>query len=250
MSVPGNANRPADGADGSSAKPTSLNGGIASDALERVFRDEWGRAVALALEHWPRGKPPANPGAWIVTTDEPEAMGLLALMVFHDSRRDARTASGGELVLLEDQDRSLWDRERIDEGARVLERALSYRQPGPYQLQAAIAALHAEAQRPEDTDWAQIAALYSRLAEVAPSPVVELNRGVAVAMAEGPEAGLALIDRVQDLGDYHLLHSARADLLRRLGRHDEAADAYRRALSLATNPTEHSFLERRLQEVS
>jgi RNA polymerase sigma-70 factor (ECF subfamily) len=186
----------------------------------------------------------------VLMPDEPEALGLLALMLFHDSRRDARTGAGGELVLLEDQDRSSWNRERTDEATRVLERALRYRQPGPYQLQAAIAALHAEAERPADTDWAQIAALYRRLAELAPSPVVELNRGVAVAMAEGPEAGLAWIDGVRGLEEYHLLHSARADLLRRLGRRSEAAEAYRRALTLATNPTERSFLERRLQEVS
>ena len=178
--------------------------------------------------------------------DEPEALGLLALLLLQDSRREARLDRDGELVLLEDQDRSLWDRARIDEGRRVLDRALSYRRPGPYQLQAAIAALHTE----PETDWPQIAALYALLAELAPSPIVELNRGVAVAMAEGPEAGLALVDRLEGLDGYHLLHAARGDLLRRLDRRDEAAAAYRRALTLVTSPAERSFLERRLAEVS
>jgi len=181
----------------------------------------------------------------VLMPDEPEVLGLLALMLLHDSRREARLRPDGTLVLLEDQDRSLWDRGRIKEGKRMLDRALPYRQPGPYQLQAAIAALHTE----ERTDWPQIAAIYTHLAELTPSPVVELNRAVAVAMADGVEEGLALIDDVRGLEDYHLLHSARADLLRRLGRRGEAADAYRRALALATNPSERAFLERRLEEV-
>jgi RNA polymerase sigma-70 factor, ECF subfamily len=182
----------------------------------------------------------------VLMPDEPEALGLLALLLFHDSRRAARLDAEGELVLLEDQDRSLWDAARIAEGKRVLDRALSFRQPGPYQVQAAIAALHAE----DATDWPQIAALYARLAELTPSPVVELNHAVAVAMADGPEAGLALIDRVEGLDAYHLLHAARADLLRRLDRLDEAAAAYRQALELAEAPAERSFLERRLAEVA
>jgi RNA polymerase sigma-70 factor (ECF subfamily) len=182
----------------------------------------------------------------VLMPDEPEALGLLALMLFHDSRRDARVGPDGELVLLEDQDRSRWDGARIAEGERVLERARSFRRAGPYQLQAAIAALHTR----DETDWPQIAALYGRLAEVAPSPVVELNRAVAVAMAEEPLAGLELIDRLDALDGYHLLHAARADLLRRLDRLDEAADAYRRALDLASSPADRSFLERRLAEVS
>jgi RNA polymerase sigma-70 factor (ECF subfamily) len=182
----------------------------------------------------------------VLMPDEPEALGLLALLLLQDSRREARLDAQGELVLLEDQDRSLWDEGRIAEGKRVLERALSFRQPGPYQVQAAIAALHTE----DPTDWPQIAALYCRLAELEPSPVVELNRAVAVAMDEGPEAGLALIDRVNGLDSYHLLHAARADLLRRLDRLDEAAAAYRRALALAGSPAERSFLERRLAEVT
>jgi RNA polymerase sigma-70 factor (ECF subfamily) len=186
----------------------------------------------------------------VLMPDEAEVLGLLALMLFHDSRREARTAPGGELVLLEDQDRTRWDRKKIEEGGRVLERALSLRRPGPYQLQAAIAALHAEAAASAETDWAQIAALYAQLARVEPSPIVELNRAVAVAMAEGPAHGLDLVERIPGLDRYHLLHAARADLLRRLGRTEEAASAYSRALELATNPTERTFLERRLAELA
>jgi RNA polymerase sigma-70 factor (ECF subfamily) len=181
----------------------------------------------------------------VLMPDEPEVLGLLALMLFHDSRREARTSAEGELILLEDQDRSLWNQERIEEGRRVLERAARLRRVGPYQLQAAIAAVHAE----ETTDWPTIAGLYGRLARVAPSPIVELNRAVAVAMASDADRGLGLIAQIEGLDDYHLLHAARADLLRRLGRHEEAAGAYRRALALAPNPVERAFLERRLSEV-
>ena len=183
----------------------------------------------------------------VLMPDEAETLGLLALMLFQDSRRRARIDARGALVLLEDQDRSLWDAGRLDEGARMLDRALALRQAGPYQIQAAVAALHAD----EETNWREIAALYGRLAELTPSPVVELNRAVAVAMADGPERGLELVDPLAgDLGSYHLFHSARADLLRRLGRHDEAAAAYRQALDLAEEPVERSFLERRLAEAS
>ncbi len=182
----------------------------------------------------------------VLMPDEPEAHGLLALMLLHDARREARIDADGALVLLEDQDRSLWDRGRIEEGRRVLDRAMRRRRPGPYQLQAAIASLHFE----EETDWPQIEALYGRLAAFAPSPIVELNRAVAVAMAEGPERGLQFIDGIEGLDEYRHLHSARADLLRRLGRADEAAEAYRRALELATQPAERAFLERRLAEVT
>ena len=185
----------------------------------------------------------------LLMPDEPEALDLLALMLLQDARRDARRGPGGTLVLLEHQDRSRWSRGRIEEGQRVLERALAHRSPGPYQLQAAIAALHVEADRPEDTDWPQIAALYTQLARRQPSPIVELNRAVAVAMAEGPERGLALIDRIE-LPGYHLLHAARADLLRRLDRTDEAAEAYRIALSLEMNAAERRFLEGRLTELT
>jgi RNA polymerase sigma-70 factor (ECF subfamily) len=181
----------------------------------------------------------------VLMPDEPEVLGILALMLFHDSRREARTNAAGDLVLLEDQDRSLWDAGRIEEGRRVLERAARMRRPGPYQLQAAIAAVHAE----ETTDWSAIATLYERLGELAPSPIVELNRAVAVAMADGLDQGLSLIDEIQGLDDYHLLHAARADLLRRLGRDAEAAGAYRRALELAPSPVERAYLERRLAQV-
>jgi RNA polymerase sigma-70 factor, ECF subfamily len=181
----------------------------------------------------------------VLMPDEPEVLGLLALMLFHDSRREARTSAEGELILLEDQDRSLWDQERIEEGRRVLERAARLRQVGSYQLQAAIASIHAG----ETTHWPTIAGLYDQLARVAPSPIVDLNRAVAVAMAAGADQGLDLISQIEGLDDYHLMHAARADLLRRLGRQDEAAGEYRRALALAPNPVERAFLERRLSEV-
>jgi RNA polymerase sigma-70 factor, ECF subfamily len=177
--------------------------------------------------------------------DEPEVLGLLALMLLQDSRRAARVAPDGSLVLLEDQDRELWDRTRIDEGLRVLERAASLRRPGRYQLQAAIAAAHAE-ERP----WSEIVLLYDALAALDPSPIVLLNRAVAVALAGDLENGLALMDSLDGLDDYHLLHAARADLLRRLERRDEAAAAYRRALELSANEPETRYLERRLAEVS
>jgi RNA polymerase sigma-70 factor, ECF subfamily len=175
--------------------------------------------------------------------DEPEARGLLALMLLQDSRRAARTGPGGELVLLEDQDRALWDRDEIEEGIRLV----AGLPPATYALQAAIAAEHARAARAADTDWDRIAGLYGLLARAAPGPVVELNRAVAVAMAEGPERGLELMDRIEGLERYHLLHAARADLLRRAGRREEAAGAYRRALALTANPVERDFLERRLR---
>jgi RNA polymerase sigma-70 factor (ECF subfamily) len=181
----------------------------------------------------------------LLMPDEPEVLGLLALVLLHDARRAARLDADGELVLLEDQDHSLWDTACIEEGRRVLDRALPLRRPGPYQLQAAIASLHLE----PETDWAQIAALYERLGELMPSPVVELNHAVAVAMARGPELGLSLIDRIDGLDSYRHLHSARADLLRRLGRMQEAEHAYERALELTHQPTERGFLERRLAEV-
>jgi RNA polymerase sigma-70 factor (ECF subfamily) len=185
--------------------------------------------------------------------DEPEALGLLGLMLLHDARRQARVGPDGELVLLEDQDRGRWDRSRIAEGARLVERALRMRRPGVYQLQAAIAAVHDEAPSPAATDWAEIAALYAELARRAPSPVVELNRAVAVAFVEGPAAGLGLLEglgRTGALDAYPYFHAARADLLRRLGRRGEAEAAYRRALELVANAAERRFLERRLAEVA
>ena len=181
----------------------------------------------------------------ILMPDEPEAFGLLALMLLQDSRRHARIGPSGELVLLEDQDRALWDEGRIGEGLRVLERAVSLRRPGPYQLQAAIAAAHVE-----DRPWPEIATLYDRLVEVDPSPVVRLNRAVAVALSGRVDEGLALVDELDGLGEYHLLHAARADLLRRLDRRAEAAASYRRALELTANEAERRYLEGRLREVS
>jgi RNA polymerase sigma-70 factor (ECF subfamily) len=182
--------------------------------------------------------------------EEPEARGLLALMLLHHARGAARVSGDDELVLLEDQDRSRWDHGAIDEGLAQLEDAMAARRPGPYQVQAAVAALHAQAPRPEDTDWPQIAALYGTLATMSPSPVVELNRAVALAMADGPDVGLAHVAALADrLEDYHLFHSTRADLLRRLRRPAEAAAAYRRALELVTNEHERAFLDRRLAEL-
>jgi len=183
---------------------------------------------------------------------EPEAVGLLALMLLQESRRAARSSPSGELVLLDQQDRSLWNREQIAEGLALVERALFSRRFGPYTLQAAIAAVHAQAATAAATDWAQIVGLYDVLARADPSPVVELNRAAAVAMRDGPAAGLALIDAILargDLGDYHLAHSARADLCRRLGRTTEARTSYERALSLTRQEPERRFLERRLGEL-
>jgi RNA polymerase sigma-70 factor (ECF subfamily) len=183
---------------------------------------------------------------------EPEVMGILALMLLHESRRPARVSPSGDVVLLEEQDRSLWNRAQIAEGKALVERALSSRRSGPYALQAAIAAVHADAVNVAATDWAQIVALYSLLARVEPSPIVELNRAAAVAMRDGPEAGLELIDAILargDLADYHPAHSARAELCRRLGRPAEARNSYERALALTQQEPERRFLERRLSEL-
>lgn len=184
---------------------------------------------------------------------EPEALGLSSLLYFTDARRSARTDEHGALVLLDDQDRSLWDCERIAEGDRRLERAISLGRPGPLQLQAAIAGTHAVAPSVAETDWASIVAYYDRLTQLTPGPVVALNRAVAVAMAAGAEVGLALLDELaadQRLDDYRYLHASRADLLRRLGRHDEAAEAYHRALDLTRNDAERAFLVGRLAQVA
>jgi RNA polymerase sigma-70 factor (ECF subfamily) len=180
---------------------------------------------------------------------EPEAVGLLALMLLHDARRAARASSDGDLLLLEEQDRSRWNRDQIDEGRRLVERSLGSRRVGPYALQAAIAALHAEAPNAASTDWRQIVGLYDILLRIDATPVVELNRAVAVAMRDGPAAGLTLIDAILargDLAEYYLAHAARADLCRRLGRRDDAIAAYRRALELTRQEPERRFLERRL----
>lgn len=181
----------------------------------------------------------------ILMPDEAEVLGLLALMLLQDSRRAARVTANGEIILLDDQDRTLWDRSRIDEGLRVLERAVALRHPGPYQLQAAIAAAHTE-----DRPKSEIVALYTALAAIDPSPVVELNHAVAVALAGDVERALELLDGIGELDGYHLFHAARADLYRRLGRRPEAAASYRRALELTTNDSESRYLERRLAEVS
>jgi RNA polymerase sigma-70 factor (ECF subfamily) len=178
--------------------------------------------------------------------DEPEALGLVALLLLHDSRAAARYTLDGDVVLLEDQDRSRWDRAEIAEAVTLLDRALRFGTPGPYQLQAAIAALHATAVSADQTDWPRIATLYAELLAVTPSPVVALNHAVAVAMAVAPADGLSLIDRIDGLDRYHLLHAVRADLLRRLGRTSEAAAAYRRAHELAANPADRRFLAGRL----
>jgi RNA polymerase sigma-70 factor (ECF subfamily) len=178
---------------------------------------------------------------------QPENLGLLALMLLHDSRRAARSTATGQLITLDEQDRSLWDRRQIDEGLQFVERAFLLRSPGPYQLQAAIAALHAQAATPPDTDWRQIAALYRELYRFQSSKVIELNQAVAVAMGEGLERGLALIDALAGLDDYYLFHAARADLLRRLDRRTEAAAAYHRALALTTNQVERDYLQQRLK---
>jgi RNA polymerase sigma-70 factor (ECF subfamily) len=184
---------------------------------------------------------------------EPEALGLLALMLLHESRRAARATPAGDLVLLEDQDRTLWDRGMIEEGTALVERALASRRIGPYALQAAISGVHAQAASAAATDWAQIVGLYDALARLESSPVVELNRAVAIAMRDGPAAGLALIDAILargELADYRLTHAARADLCRRLGRTAEARTSYQRALALTHQEPERRFLERRLAELS
>ena len=215
-----------------------FNEGYAATAGDRLVRDDLcDEAIRLAKV------------LAALMPDEPEALGLLALLLLHDARRATRVDEAGDLVLLEQQDRSRWDAGRIAEGTRVLDRALALRGRGPYVLQAAIAALHARAARAEDTDWRQIAALYGELERAAPSPVVSLNRAAAVAMADGPERGLELLGGLGGLESHHLFHAARADLLRRLGRADEAADAYGRALALARNEPERRFLARRLAEL-
>jgi RNA polymerase sigma-70 factor (ECF subfamily) len=215
-----------------------FNEGYASTAADTLVRRDLA-AEAIRLARVLVGLMP----------DEPEARGLLALMLLQHSRREARVDAAGELTLLEDQDRARWNRAEIEEGLRLVGGAIRS-SPGPYALQAAIAAVHAEAGSAEATDWRQIAALYGELAAVSPTPVVELNRAAAVAMAYGPEVGLELVDRIGALERYHLFHSARADLLRRLGRAEEAAAAYRRALELATNAVERRFLRRRLAEMA
>jgi RNA polymerase sigma-70 factor (ECF subfamily) len=218
-----------------------FNEGYGASAGDRLIRRE------LCAEAIRLGRVLAS-----LMPDEAEVLGLLALMLLHDARGATRTGPAGELVLLEDQDRSRWDHERIDEGQALLDRAMRMRRVGTYQIQAAIAALHDGAATAAETDWPQIAALYRILGEMAPSPVVELNRAVAVAMADGPAAGLALMDRVAaggQLDEYPYLHAGRADLLRQLGRRVEAAEAYRVALGQTANEPERAFLEGRIAEL-
>jgi RNA polymerase sigma-70 factor (ECF subfamily) len=203
-----------------------------------VFNEGYGGRGELAAEAIRLGGALAE-----LMPDEPEVHGLLALMLLHDARREARFRNG-DLVLLDDQDRALWDAEQIADGRAVLDRSLALRGRGPYVMQAAIASLHAD----EPRDWPQIAALYGQLSRLTDSPVVELNRAVAVAEAEGPEAGLAIVEAI-DLDEYRYLHSTRAELLRRLGRVEDARIAYERALQLAHTDTERRFLERQLSEL-
>lgn len=183
---------------------------------------------------------------------DPEAIGLLAMMLLHESRRPARTSDTGDLILLEEQDRSLWNKELLNEGIALVKRALSSKRVGPYTIQAAIAAVHAEAPRADETDWAQIVGLYDVLLRIEPSPVIELNRAVAVAMRDGPDEGLRLIEAILergDLNDYHHIHSARAEMCRRLGRINEARSSYQHALELTRLIPERQFIERRLKEL-
>jgi RNA polymerase sigma-70 factor (ECF subfamily) len=218
-----------------------FNEGYAASQGEALVRREL-CAEAIRLAHLLRGLLPAP---------EPEVDGLLALMLLHDSRRDARTGPDGALVLLADQDRALWNRAQIDEGRALVAAALGRAPPGPYALEAAIAAVHASAAHAQDTDWRQIAALYDRLAAIHPSPVVGLNRAVAVAMADGPAAALPMVDALaESLADYYLWHATRADFLRRLGQRDQALDAYGRAHALAQNETERRFLSGRMRELT
>jgi RNA polymerase sigma-70 factor (ECF subfamily) len=218
-----------------------------------VFNEGYSASSGAALTRHDLSSEAISLGRLLVELlPEPEALGLLALMLLHDSRRAARTSPSGELILLNDQDRLLWSRDQIAEGLALVERALGARQAGPYSIQAAIAAVHANAPNAAATDWAQIVTLYDLLAQAEPSPVIELNRAVAVAMRDGPSAGLALIDAILgrgDLSDYHLAHAARADFCRRLGRIAEARASYERALSLTGQEPERRFLERRLAEL-
>jgi len=219
-----------------------------------VFNEGYSASSGAALTRHDLSSEAISLGRLLVgLLPEPEALGLLALMLLHDSRRAARTSSSGELILLNDQDRSLWNRDQIAEGSALVERALAANQVSPYTVQGAIAAVHANAANAAATDWTQIVALYDLLALAEPSPVVELNRAVAVAMRDGPSEGVALIDAILERGDlsgYHLAHAARADLCRRLGRIAQARASYERALSLTEQEPERRFLKRRLAELS
>jgi RNA polymerase sigma-70 factor, ECF subfamily len=223
-------------------------------AIYLVFNEGYAASTgALLIRHDLSGEAIRLGRLLVQLLPEPEAMGLLALMLLHDSRRDARVNADGDVVLLEDQDRSTWHRDQIAEGVALVERSLVTRQVGPYSLQAAIAAVHAQAPSAVATDWEQIVGLYDVLFQLQPSPIVELNRAVAVAMHAGPQAGLELVDALLERGelaDYRLAHAARADLNRRLGRKAEARSAYERALQLTRQETERRFLQRRLSELT
>ncbi len=215
-----------------------------------VFNEGYSASTGAAVTRYDLSAEAIRLGRLLVELlPEAEAMGLLALMLLHDSRRHARMSADGDLVLLDEQDRSLWDRQLIAEGSALITRSLNSRRFGPYTIQAAIVGVHAEAATPEDTDWHEIVGLYDLLLRMTPSPVVELNRAVAVAMRDGPEAGLLILDDIASRGvlkDYHLLYSARADLCRRLGRQTEAKAAYEQALELTRQEPERRFLERRI----
>jgi RNA polymerase sigma-70 factor, ECF subfamily len=227
-----------------------FNEGYSAAAGTEVTRAELtGEAIRLGRLLMELGPGPEVMGAEVIS---PEIMGLLALMLLHESRHAARTSSDGELILLENQDRALWNKEQIAEGVALLEKALKSRRFGSYTLQAAIAAVHAQAESVAQTDWRQIVALYDRLLLIQPSPVVELNRAVAIAMRDGPEAGLTYIDAVLEDGElrnYYLAHSARADLCRRLGRTDEARASYEKALALTQQEPERQFLQERIRQL-
>jgi RNA polymerase sigma-70 factor, ECF subfamily len=219
-----------------------------------VFNEGYAASAGAALTRHDLSAEAIRLGRLLVELlPHPEAMGLLGLMLLHDSRRSARTSAAGELVLLDEQDRSLWNRAQIDEGATLIRRALVTRRFGPYTVQASIAAVHSDAGHPQDTDWNQIVGLYDVLLRMEPSPIIELNRAVAVAMRDGPAAGLALVDALLargELADYRLAHATRADFCRRLGRKPEARAAYEKALAMTRQEAEQRFLKKRLAELS